>query len=396
MKRHERVVRSSTLPLAFKQHMQDTYGLKSAQVHRTIPTQMPKKRDGVAVLAILGRSGMGKTASLRNIQSDDSKWINNLKWEPHLPLMSQVHSDPIEASKLLNAVGLRSMPVWLLPFKDLSTGQQARARMTRALVGNDVSVIDEFGSTIDPLTRQCMALTFQKAVRARNRRVAVAVNDERILQFLKPDRVFDVNSGDWKHGMTHSKVPMTVTLCLADAKTTTALWKRLKYEHYLSSHIGMDCAAFSIHLKSPHIPQLEHPVGLVVVNCIPGWKDSAERSDVRYVHRLVIDSAVQGVKIGSVAIDLLGALFANRKMRLKCITSHHSMISHLERSRRWNFKESHVTSKRHASNPNVTPRTVRSFEYVGPSHKTAPSVKELACSGCPRAESFSASVGYTL
>ena len=55
--------------------------------------------------------------------------------------------------------------------------------MTRALIGDKVSVVDEFGSTIDPLTRQCMAFTFQKAVRSRNRSVVVAVNDERILPF---------------------------------------------------------------------------------------------------------------------------------------------------------------------------------------------------------------------
>lgn len=395
MQKDKCVVRSASLPVPFQKHMQKEYGLSSAQVHRNRPMQMPKK-DDFAILAILGRSGVGKTASLRRMQPDESKWINNIKWKPDLPVITQVHSKPEEATRLLNAVGLRSMPVWLLSYKDLSTGQQARAQMTRALLGDNVSVIDEFGSTIDPLTRQCMAFTFQKAVRARNKKVVVAVNDERILPFLKPDRVFDANSGEWIPSFSSTKVPMCVTIQLADAKITTSLWKRMKYEHYMSPHLHIDCVAFSILLKSPYLPKIAHPVGLAVVNCVPGWKSIAGKRDVRYVHRLVIDSTVQGVRIGSIAIDLLGAVFANRKLNLKCITSHDSMISHLERSNRWQFKESHISVKRHKENPDVVPRSVKSFEYVGPCHKVAPNIIELACSGCPRSESFSTSVTYAL
>ena len=196
--------------------------------------------------------------------------------------------------------------------------------------------------------------------------------------------------------MMHLKVPICVKIQLADAKTATALWNRLRYEHYLSSHVSLDCAAFSIHLKSPQLPQLSHPVGLIIVNCVPGWKTLPGRTNVRYVHRLVLDPPVQGVKIGSVAIDLLGAVLANRKLTLKCITSHEAMISHLERSNRWTFVKAKSTKKRFAKDPDVTSRHVKSFSYTGPSHKVAPKSGEVACSSCPRTESFSASVTYSL
>ena len=393
MKRDERVVRSASLPLPFRKHMQNAYGLTSAQVHRTRPVQIPKRSD-FTILAVLGRSGVGKTATLRNIQPDTSKWINNIRWKMQLPVITQVHSNPEEAGKLLNAVGLRSMPVWLLAYKDLSTGQQARAHMTRALTNSNVSVIDEFGSTIDPLTRQCMAYTFQKAVRARDRSVVVAVNDERILPFLKPDRVFDANSGDWIPGMVHSKVPICMTLKLLDTPTATSLWKRFKYEHYLSNVMQLACAAYGVYLKSPMLPDVTEAVGLVVLNCLPGWNDPKQsQENTRIMHRLVIDPSVQGIGLGARSADLVGGMCKKAGLDMLLHTSHKSMQSHLSRSPLWDTKGTHKATVWKAAVPD---RSLERYVYVGPSARAAPKKCELGCRGMPRSEKFSLSFNFSI
>ena len=75
------------------------------------------------------------------------------EFDEHKPLISNFDwLEPKEATFLLSAMGLASVPTWLRPFSLLSNGEQYRASLAYK-VGkakeNDVILIDEFTSVVD-------------------------------------------------------------------------------------------------------------------------------------------------------------------------------------------------------------------------------------------------------
>ena len=63
-----------------------------------------------------------------------------------------------------------------------------------------VLVVDEFGSLLDPVTREAMAYVFARAVerRAVDKCVVLAVNDARLLPWLQPSWVFNVDACEYR------------------------------------------------------------------------------------------------------------------------------------------------------------------------------------------------------
>ena len=99
---------------------------------------------------IYGGSGTGKTTLLKEFgdltldEFDDEKpLISNFDW-----------LEPQEATFLLSAMGLSSVPTWLRPFSLLSNGEQYRASLAYKVgkaKDNDVILIDEFTSVVDSI-----------------------------------------------------------------------------------------------------------------------------------------------------------------------------------------------------------------------------------------------------
>lgn len=91
---------------------------------------------------IVGPSGSGKSTLLRTRFQKPPV----IEWMEGKAIVSHFQSVD-DAIQRLGAVGLNNTRAWLQPYQTLSTGEQFRADLARA-VGSDVS-LDEFTSTVN-------------------------------------------------------------------------------------------------------------------------------------------------------------------------------------------------------------------------------------------------------
>ena len=143
---------------------------------------------------IYGGSGTGKTTLLKEFGDltldnfDDKKpLISNFDW-----------LEPKEATFLLSAMGLASVPTWLRPFSLLSNGEQYRASLAYK-VGkaseNDVILIDEFTSVVDRDVAKAMSNALQKYIIRTNKKIILASCHFDIMEWLLPDWTYSPLKG---------------------------------------------------------------------------------------------------------------------------------------------------------------------------------------------------------
>ena len=135
---------------------------------------------------IVGSSGSGKSVLLKEYNREE-KYV----WAG--PVCSNFRNYTEAKNRLLGA-GLSSIPAWLKPYEHLSTGQKYRADLA-IKTKNDV-VFDEFTSVLDRNTAKGLASSIEKFIRSNNITGVVFAGPHRdIIQYLKPDWVFDTDIG---------------------------------------------------------------------------------------------------------------------------------------------------------------------------------------------------------
>lgn len=187
---------------------------------------------------ICGASGSGKSTILSRLGEikeptfDDNAIISNLK-----PL------DPQEASSLLCAIGLASVPTWLRPYKSLSNGEKYRASLAKLLASNqgEIILIDEYTSVVDRNTAKAMSNALAKYVRAKNIKVILASCHYDILEWLKPNWIYDLNKGGvLERGDYLQRPPITLSIY----RTTTHTWTIFEKHHYLTQELNQSAWCF--------------------------------------------------------------------------------------------------------------------------------------------------------
>ena len=321
---------------------------------------------------VYGASGGGKSSTLRLFVPDEKKWFGDGQspFDPKRPVVEQVHEDPEEAQKLLQDVGLKSVPAWLAPFGSMSTGQKARADLTRVLKALEEErgatlAVDEFGSLLDPTTREAMAYSFSKAVAKRapkGSHVVVAVNDERLLQWLQPCWIFDVDACEYrfakrfldqegvreqlaKHfklkdrgkrlqgGVPERSIPLTLKVRLVGVEEKRRVWDAFKHHHYLD-HKATGHLCFVLLLQSPFLNcGKEVLAGLLLLNCYAQRNEALKT--YRAAARFVVAPSVQGLGIGPRALAMIGSSLASAGLELRFVTSHLALVKSFERSGLW-------------------------------------------------------------
>ena len=140
---------------------------------------------GFQLLCIVGSSGSGKSILLSEYGTESIP-----KWDDR-PICS--HFDSYEdAEERLLAVGLSSIPAWLLPYHLLSTGQQYRARVARTIKDN--AVFDEFTSYLDRSTAKGLAVSLSRYIRKNKLKgVVVCTPNYDIVPYLEADIVYDTD-----------------------------------------------------------------------------------------------------------------------------------------------------------------------------------------------------------
>ncbi len=165
----------------------ELFGL-TEQSFREIPvlSAVPLPRTGITY--VTGYSGTGKSKLLELFRQ-----CNPDAWEPvepadDRPLIELFELPIADVLALLGRVGLGEAFTFLTPYRQLSDGQRARARLALAYAQcKRLLVIDEFLSTVDRTSAAIAAYGFQKFCRRHGIAAVLASAHDDLTEALGPD-----------------------------------------------------------------------------------------------------------------------------------------------------------------------------------------------------------------
>jgi ABC-type ATPase with predicted acetyltransferase domain len=183
---------------------------------------------------VYGGSGTGKTTILKNYfkKEMDKSYFDNSK-----SLISNFDwLEPKDATFLLSAMGLSSVPTWLRPFNTLSNGEQYRANLAY-IVGsakeNETILIDEYTSVVDRDVAKAMSNALQKYIRRTNKKIVLASCHFDIMEWLQPDWIYSPSKGRLEIA-SQLRQP-TIELSIFRCRYET--WNLFKQHHYLTEDL---------------------------------------------------------------------------------------------------------------------------------------------------------------
>lgn len=244
---------------------------------------------------IYGGSGTGKSTLLKTfgeIQQpifDNSKsLISNFDW-----------LTPEEATHLLSAIGLSSVPCWLRPHATLSNGEQYRANLAYSVAKskeNDVILIDEYTSVVDRDVAKAMSNALQKYIRREKKKIILASCHFDIMEWLNPDWIYSPNKRRVERPdylrLSRPKIELEIFRCRYET------WKIFKQHHYLSEDLNPAALCYVILWN-------DKPVSFIAILPFPGVGDAKTRR----ISRIVTLPDYQGLGIGKALVDYFSALY---------------------------------------------------------------------------------------
>jgi GNAT superfamily N-acetyltransferase len=360
---------------------------------------------------IVGPSGAGKTTIARELFGPQA--LAGFDWPADRSILDAFPDSMSikEITGLLSSVGFSSPPAWLRPFRVLSTGEQFRVSIARALAESPAphaarrapgdrppAVIDEFTSVVDRTVARIGSAAVAKAVRRSGRKLVAVTCHYDVLDWLQPDWVYDMG-GQWAldRAPGAGSKPKTAdhpesarpprerfywrslqprpAIELALRRCGREAWSIFKAHHYLSGSLEPAARCFlgtvavggagDAARPAVQVPAAFAAVGHFPHPLRPGWKE----------HRFVVLPDYQGIGIGNRLSEYLGGVFRATGKPYRAVTSHPAMVEHRLRSPLWrctrkahlNVRRNRSTAKgRELARTQAYNRWVWSFEYVGP------------------------------
>jgi ABC-type lipoprotein export system ATPase subunit/GNAT superfamily N-acetyltransferase len=301
---------------------------------------------------IYGGSGTGKTTLLKEfgdvsseILSEKKALISNFDW-----------LEPKEATFLLTAMGLGSVPTWLRPFSMLSNGEQYRAELAYK-VGkaneNDVILIDEFTSVVDRDVAKSMSNALQKYIRRNNKKIILASCHFDIMEWLQPDWTYSPLKGRVEKSsllrQSRPKVKLSLFRCRFEA------WNLFKRHHYLTENLQKSAEMFLLELNGQYI-------GFFGILPFPGVGDEKTRR----LSRMVILPDFQGLGIGTKVFNYLCSLYWSEGHKMYVRTVSPGLGKFMEKNDNWEA----TTSNGKIPPPDTSGRKIMqrpgySYKYIG-------------------------------
>ena len=193
----------------------NAFGLKGDTVYSDIIQNVNVKASNGNIILVVGASGSGKSVFLNGL--DPSKSIPGNLMIKHggvlkytagwlRPIRNDIPVFEVLADKFtpertfsaLSRVGLSEALTFVKPFWMLSRGQQYRAMIADLLLREeDVWLLDEFCTDLDPITAKIVAHNLRKQIIATGRIAFIAAaNHTHYLDALRPSRILLLRSGD--------------------------------------------------------------------------------------------------------------------------------------------------------------------------------------------------------
>lgn len=312
------------------------------QARRRFEVELPVDEESWRVGLIVGPSGSGKSTIARHAFGhhvhQPSAWPEQRAIVDGFGDLSIRH-----IAGLLTAVGLSSPPTWLKPFHVLSTGEQFRCNLARALAtASKTLVVDEFTSVVDRTVAQIGSAAIAKAVRSQlvaARFVAVTCHYD-VEPWLEPDWTLDMAAQT-----LHRRRLRRPTISLELYRCEHRAWRLFAPHHYLSGKLNRGAQCYVAVWG-------EAPVAFAAV--LPMFGSQRWR-----LSRLVTLPDYQGVGIGMRVAESLGDYYLAQGRRFSVTAAHPSMLRHCSRSPRWRMTRL-IRHGRRSSNG----RAMASFELL--------------------------------
>jgi len=322
-----------------------------------------------AIGLIVGPSGSGKSTVARELFGAE-RMVPVYEWAPARAVVDGFPASmSIKAvTALLSSVGFSSPPAWLRPFNVLSTGEQFRVTLARALAeaGEDVRVMDEFTSVIDRRVAQIGSAALAKTVRRNKQRFIAVTCHYDVEAWLQPDWIYQphLQRFHWRELQPRPAIALRLTRCGPES------WARFRQHHYLSVDLNANARCFLTWCEN-------EPVGFTAVLPSMGFKGRWRE------HRTVCLPEFQGVGIGMAQSGLVGAVVkAATGGDYFSTTSHPAFIAARARAADWQMTrrpgftmpQRQGTDTRARAKPREarTFRMTATFRYAGPAADVAP------------------------
>lgn len=301
---------------------------------------------------IYGGSGTGKTTLLKEFGK-----LSNSKFDEKKPLISNFDwLEPKEATFLLSAMGLASVPTWLRPFSLLSNGEQYRAELAYK-VGkaqeNEVVLIDEFTSVVDRDVAKAMSNALQKYIRKYNKKIVLASCHFDIMEWLRPDWTYSplkgkVEKSDYRLN-TRPKIELQIFRCRYET------WNLFKQHHYLSEDLNKASINYVI-------TQNDKPIAFLAILPFPGVGDPKTRR----ISRIVVLPDYQGLGLGKKIVNYISSLYWKEGHQMYIRTMNPALGIALDNDTNWTQTAGHLkVPPKDTSGRKLIQRPSYSFKYTG-------------------------------
>lgn len=304
---------------------------------------------------IVGPSGCGKSSIARALWPE--QYVRGYTWDDRSILDN--FPDDLTSDAIIDAltnVGFGSPPHWVKPYHALSTGQQMRCDIARALVSSSFVVFDEFTSVVDRKVAQVGAAAIAKAVRRDASRKFIAVTcHEDVIDWLAPDWTLE------PHTLAFDRRRLRrPDLALEVARVDQAAWPIFRPYHYLSADLNPSAVCYGLFHN-------DAIVAFCAILPLIGFKS------VYRFSRMVVLPEWQGIGVGSKFFEVIGDRYRAQQHRIRMTISHPGLLHYCNRSAKWKL----VDVKRFGTQPqakmkrlgiNATHSAMRgvvTFEYVG-------------------------------
>lgn len=310
--------------------------------------KLPKLPDLWNIGLIVGPSGCGKSTIARHYWSP----IHHHWGEKSILDYFEPFCTIKKITAALNRVGFSSPPAWLRRYSDLSTGQQMRADLARALTGIESPIVfDEFTSVIDRNIAHICCTAIQKAIRKEDKKFIAVTCHEDVEEHLQPDWVYRPA----EQTMSVRRSVQLPQRTLAIFRCSPSAWHLFKHDHYLSESINATATCFMATLKGK-------PCAFSAWLPFFGNGPKSKRE-----HRTVVLADYQGIGIGNTISNFIASLWSALGFVARSTTTHPGFIQSRNNSPLWEMTRSpQLASVRNDCVKHATTRMTAGFKYVGP------------------------------